>query len=203
MHDARWLPLKAKYIGRDGGIEKWRPIFAAMALWDEAIDDAGLTQSGVIAPFVQRAVKQYQVKQTKPTSYLVITDTKAALNEFRASRLDDLDCFGKTLQRLDTDLSTMRLRANAWAVGDINAIRALPYSDQNTSCIKAAMQAGVLRKRAGRDLDAELERKWFDAVENALANNPVTFAMLPMADALRPDGYLAKLQTKGYTVEVP
>jgi hypothetical protein len=200
---ARWLPLKAKYIGRNGGIEKWRPIFAAMALWDEAIDDAGLTQSGLITPIVQRVVKQHQIKQTAPTSYLVITDAKAALNEFRASRLDDLDCFDKTLQRLDTDLSAMKLRANAWAVGDIDAIRALPYDDQNEACQRAVMQAGVVHKRTDLDLDTELKRKWFEAAEKALTNNRVTFAMLPMAAALKPDGYLAKLQAKGYLVEAP
>lgn len=200
---ARWRVLKAAYIGGDRGIEKWRPIFVAMKLWDEGIGDSGLTQKSAVWPVVGRLAKQHKLKQTSVSSYLVVTDAKAALNEFRASRLDDLDCFGKTMLRLETDLSAMQARANAWAIGDIEVLRALPYTDQSAACERAAMQAGVVTKRLDRDLDAELERKWFDAAEQALATNTSTFALLPMAELLKSDGYLAKLQAKGYTVEAP
>ncbi len=198
---ARWRLLKGAYIGGDRGIEKWRPIFAAMKLWDEAIDRSGLTQKGT--GVVGRLAKQHKLKQTSVSSYLIVTDAKAALNEFKASKLDDLDCFGKTMLRLETDLTAMQARANAWAIGDIEALRGLPYSDQNAACERAAMQAGVVKKRMDRDLDAEMERKWFDAAEKALATNTSTFATLPMAELLKPDGYLAKLQAKGYVVEAP
>jgi len=200
---ARWRLLKADYIGGDRGIENWRPIFAAMELWDEAIDDSGLTQKGTVRAVISRIAKQHKLKQTRLSSILVVKDAKAALNEFRASKLDDLDCFGKTMLRLETDLIAMKARANAWAIGDIEALRGLPYTDQNAACERAAMQAGVVQKRMDRDLDAELERKWFDAAEKALANNTATFALLPMAELLKPDGYLAKLQAKGYVVQAP
>lgn len=200
---ARWRLLKADYIGGDRGIENWRPIFAAMELWDEAIDDSGLTQKGAVGAVISRIAKQHKLKQTRLSSILVVKDAKAALNEFRASKLDDLDCFGKTMLRLETDLIAMKARANAWAIGDIEALRGLPYTDQSAACERAAMQAGVVQKRLDRDLDAELERKWFDAAEKALANNIATFALLPMAELLKADGYLAKLQAKGYVVEAP
>ncbi len=199
----QWLSLKGKYIGGNRGIEKWRPIFAARELWKEAIGDSGLTESGAVAPVIKRAAKQYKFKQTHPRSMLVINDAKAALMEFKAGPVEDLDCFGKTLQRLETDLDAMRLRANAWAIGDLDALRALPYSDQNEACARAAMQAGVMRRRFDRDLDAEFEQRWLEAVDKAMANNMVTFAMLPMAQALESDGYLIKLQAKGYDVEAP
>lgn len=200
---ARWLVLKKKYLGRDAGVENWRPMFAAMELYGEAIDGAGLATGGIVGPVLARAVKAHQLKQTAPTVRIVIQDPKAALSEFRASRLDDIDCFRKTLDRIETDLDAMRERANAWAVGDVQALRALPYGDQDEACRKAALQAGVVRKRSGVDIDAELERQWLAAAEKALDSNQVTFASLPMRELLHPDGYIAKLQARGYLVEAP
>ncbi|WP_345779192.1 TraB/GumN family protein [Lysobacter sp. CFH 32150] len=201
---ARWQVLKRKYVGRDGGIEQWRPLFAAIELYDEAIKDSGLRKSGVVGPVLQRAIKARKPKETNPAVTVVIADPKAALTEFRASKLDDMDCFAKTLQRLETDLDAMRLRANAWAIGDIAALRALPYSDQSEACDRAATETGVVRKRLGiGDLEAEKRSRWLQAAEQALANNAVTFAVLPMREFLKTDGYIAALQARGYAVEAP
>lgn len=200
---ARWQLLKKQYIGRNSGIEKWRPIFAATELYKEAIDDAGLTQSGITAPVVKRAIKAHDLVETSPNYELLIDDPKVALNEFRASRLDDLDCFGKTLQRIETDLDAMTLRANAWAVGDIEGLRGLPYTDQNEACIQAGMRSSVVRKRSEVDIEAAVRAIWLKAAHKALAGNKVTFAMLPMRELLTPDGYLAELASRGYEVEAP
>jgi hypothetical protein len=40
-------------------------------------------------------------------------------------------------------------------------------------------------------------------VRAALANNDVTFAMMPLRDLLKTDGPLAMLQAEGYAVEAP
>ena len=200
---ARWQVLKRKYIGSDRGVEKWRPIFAASELYDEAIKDAGLTRAGIVGPVITRAIKARKPKETSTGHRLVIEDPKATLNEFRASRLDDLDCFGKTLQRLETDLSAMRMRANAWAVGDIDALRSLPYSDQNEACMKAVAQSAVVRKRMQGNPEAEMRKAWLDAAEKALLANAVSFSTLPMGELLKPDGYLSALQARGYAIEVP
>jgi hypothetical protein len=41
------------------------------------------------------------------------------------------------------------------------------------------------------------------AAEAALRDNASTFALLPISELLKPDGYLAKLQARGYEVEAP
>ena len=51
---ARWLVLKQRYIGRDSGIEKFRPVFAANELWGAAIKRSGLSQSSVVWPVVNQ-----------------------------------------------------------------------------------------------------------------------------------------------------
>lgn len=200
---ARWLALKLKYIGRDAGVEKWRPMFAAYELYKEALDDSGLVQGGVIGPAVAKAVKRHKVKQTSALVKVKIEQPKKAIKEFSGASLDDVECFGKTMTRLETDLATMTARANAWAIGDIEALRALPYDDQNRECLTAFIQAGFARKRGMSDLPARVQAAWLAAATTALEKNQVTFATLPISDMLKPEGYLGELRAKGYLVEEP
>lgn len=203
---ARWQVLKQRYIGRDGGVEKWRPIFAAMKLYEEAIDKSGLVRSGVIGPVIGDAIKRHKLKETSPQFKVTVKETgaaRAAIKQFRGEHLSDLDCFGKTLQYLERDLGTMAARGNAWATGDIDTLRNLPQGDQNQACESAAMQSGVARKLGPANPEAELAKLWLDAASTALDSNRVTFATLPMRELLKSDGYLTKLQARGYTVEAP
>jgi hypothetical protein len=200
---ARWQVLKRKYIGRDAGIEKWRPIFAANELYEAAIKKSGLATSGIVSPVVDKAAKRHDVKIVSPIVRLKVDDPKKAIKEFSGTALGDVECFRKTLDRLETDLTGMTLRANAWAIGDIEALRALPYDDQNRACIRAMLEAGVAQKRGLDTLPQKVEAEWLAAAEAALRNNASTFALLPISELLKPDGYLAKLQAKGYEVEAP
>ena len=200
---ARWLPLKRKYIGNDHGIETWRPLFAAIKLYDDAIAKSGLTKRSDIDSVIKAAIKRNKVKVTAPMVKLVIDDPKAAVNEFRASSMDDVECFDKTMRRLETDLDTMVARANAWAVGDIETLRQLPHANQMDACVKATTEAGFARKRGFGDIDARVQQLWLTDAEAALAKNQVTFATLEMPELLRPGGYLASLQARGYSVEAP
>ncbi len=200
---ARWLVLKRRYIGSDRGIERWRPVFAALELYDEAIRKSGMRQGGIVAPAVERMAKRYKVKLTEPEVVVTIAEPKQALREFAATTLEDRDCFTRTLDRIEGDLDTMVVRANAWAIGDLQTLREQPFSNQFTACSAAFTGAALARELGIADLREQLERKWLLAAESALARNRSTFAMLPIAELLRADGYLAKLQAKGYQVEAP
>ncbi len=200
---ARWKALKATYIGRDAGVEKWRPMFAAYELYKEALDDSGLVQGGIVGPVITKAVKRHKVKQTSAVVKMKIEQPKKVIKEFSSAPLGDVECFGKTVNRLETDLATMTARANAWAVGDIEALRALPYDDQNRECLNAFIQGSFAQRRGMSDLPARVEAAWLTAAGAALEKNRVTFATLPISDLLKPDGYLDKLRAKGYAVEDP
>jgi uncharacterized protein YbaP (TraB family) len=200
---ARWLPLKAKYIGRSRGVEKQRPLFASQKLYEKAIARNRLTTESVVDPVVKKLAKKHKVPIDRPEIEIDIGDPKQAIKDFARDGLDDLDCFAKTLDRLETDLDTMRERANAWATGDIEALRGLPFTDQNQICADAVLNASVSRERGLDDLRQRLSTAWVDAAETAIASNQTTFAVLPMSQILKSDGYIAQLQARGYEVEEP
>ena len=200
---ARWLELKQRYIGRDGDVEKMRPIFAASELYQAAIEDSGLTGRRIVTPVIDRVVKEHAIKRTEPTVGVKLSDPKAAIREFRSESLGDLACFDKMLQNIETDMTRMAQRANAWAVGDIDALRGLPLGDQYQACQNAMLQASVAQKRGIGNAEAEVRAAWLSAAEAAIASNQVSFSLLPMTELLKPDGYLAALQAKGYAVEAP
>ena len=200
---ARWLTLKTRYIGRDAGIEKLRPIFAAQELYSKALKKSHLTYSGDVWQVVKKIAKQNDVKITTPQILVEIDKPRAAIKEFKKSSLDDLECFAKTLERLETDLEAMRSRANAWAVGDLDALRKLPAPDQRGACWNAIMNSEVVQQRGYQNMPERIASTWMQSAEAALANNRSTFAMLSIGELLRPDGYIARLQAKGYVVDAP
>lgn len=200
---ARWLTLKARYIGRDGGVEKWRPIFAAQELYEAAIRQSGMTLKGVVQPVVEKTAKQHGVPIVEARVTVKIEDPKAALKEFSASALDDRECFAKTLSRIEGDLESMRARGNAWAVGDIASLRTLPQGDQYRTCLEALATTGVAKRLGFGDLRERVTATWLERAQDSLAKNRSTFATLPVSDLLERGGLLDRLREQGYTVEDP
>ena len=200
---ARWQALKGKYIGKDRTSENWRPVFAANELYQAALEKNGLAESGVIGPVLDKAVKAAGIEKQSTTFTIKIDDPKQTLKDFNASTLDDVQCFRKTLDRLETDLAVMKTRANAWAGGDIDTLRTLPYDDQGLACLSALTDSGFTQKLGIENIQAEMARQWYRAVDDALQEHKVVFAAVPISQLLKPDGVVAKLQAKGYEVESP
>ncbi len=200
---ARWQVLKQRYIGGDRGIEEWRPVFAALELYDKAITRSGMTQESIVSDVVRKAAKRNKVKITTPTVKIKIANAKAALREFSSEALNDQECFQRTLDRIEGDLGTMAGRANAWAEGDIEVLRNLPYQNQFTVCSAVFTGTAIARKQGIQDIQARIENEWMAAAEKSLSQNNSTFAVLPVSQLLRPDGLLARLAAKGYTVDAP
>ncbi|HEU4664623.1 MAG TPA: TraB/GumN family protein, partial [Dokdonella sp.] len=128
---------------------------------------------------------------------------RAALKEFKQAALDDQECFGRTLERVETDLVHMTERANAWATGDLAALRALAHVDEMGPCRDAIMRLSIMRERGLDDLEARLRSAWLDAATTTLAHDETSFALLPMRLVVDADGYVAELRRRGYSVEAP
>ena len=204
---ARWVALRSKYIGEyqddDNDLERSRPMYAAGKLYQKAIEKSGMTSISPVTAVINDAAKKHNVKITPVIVEPPLGDVRAAVKELKQTRLADVDCFTKTIERIETDLQAMRARANAWAAGDINAIRALPGNDQRAACEAAIKNASFLKTLGVENIAAQVEAAWMNAAEAALAKNASTVATLYMGNLIAPDGYLAKLKAKGYVVQEP
>ena len=200
----RWQVLKGKYIGADDGIERVRPFFAADRLLQAGLQKNGLARNGAVNDRIVKIAKQNKVKLTSTVLGIQLEEPRRVLNEFKKMQMEDLTCFTKTLERLDDDIDTMRVRANAWANGNIAEIARVDYAERDEACGDALWNSPLAKKTPGLQNIRERERAgWLTAAEKSLANNTSTFAMLRMKDIGGPNGYLAALQAKGYTVESP
>ena len=200
---ARWETLKLKYVGKDNGIERWKPIFASQELYKKALKANQLSKSGGVQSNIDALAKKYNVPETSTDYPLVIEHPHDAIKAFKASGLDDVACFGRTLDAVEQDMPAMTLRANAWATGDLEALRKLPDSDRRGTCITAVTDADFARKLGLSDVPARMEDSWLATARASLAKNVQTFAMLPIKELLSTDGYLSKLKAEGYQVEAP
>jgi len=200
---ARWAALKAKYIGRDGGIERWRPIFAAMELYRQALKKSGLRGGGQVGDAVLAMARQDGVRITATDYTLEIKQPRAAIDAFKAAGPDDVQCFARTLDSVERDLPAIAQRAAAWATGDIATLRRLPDSRYRDACTAALSEAGFARQLGISDVPARVEAGWLAAARRALEANRSSFALLPMEEVMDADGYLARLGAAGYRVEPP
>ena len=200
---ARWLALKPRYFGNDKGIEKKRPLLVANELYTRANRKAGLGQTPVITPVIDTVLKRRKMKVTPTTLKINIDDPKAAIKDFAREGVDDLECFRLALDRVENDIPVMVDRANAWSVGNLEALRTLPSEKQAGACMSAMMGGEFARKRGFGDIEARIRNQWLQIAEKALQENAVTFATLPIAELQKPNGYLSYLQARGYLVEAP
>jgi hypothetical protein len=200
---ARWQPLKARFLGRKDDVEGWRPIFAAQELWYAALRETGLVPYGVVWPSVEKLARKARIDVVEPEVRVRVERPREAIREFKQGSLDDLDCFAKTVARLESDLGLMRVRANAWAEGDLARLRELAPVNAGIACIAALLDSSVIRERGLGDLPERSAAAWLEAAESALARHPSTVAVLPIERLLAEDGYLARLRARGYEVVEP
>lgn len=200
---ARWLVQKQKYLGNDDGIERWRPIFAALQLYKKALKQNGLRSRGEIEDTVAALAKQHGLTPTPTQFTLVVKEPRQAIRAFEAQGPDGVACFARTLDAIEHDIPAMRARANAWATGDLARLRQLPDSHLRDICTSAITGAGFARQLGINNLPAQVQALWLNVARAALARNAQSFAVLPMDVMLDANGALATLQAQGYTVTAP
>jgi hypothetical protein len=177
------LALRVKYLGSSDDEHK-RPMLAALDLYRAALDQSGLTSNEVVWESIEKVAHKEHVPLQPVVLNLKVDDAKGAVQDLNKIPPDaEIACFGKTVERLETDLQPMRQRANFWSLGDIDGLRSLPYPDE-----RARMQIVDL---------------WISTAQAALDKNASSFAVLPLTDLLKKDGLLDRLKDNGYAVEEP
>jgi uncharacterized protein YbaP (TraB family) len=200
---ARWTTQKLRYLGNDRGVEEWRPMFAGFQVFAKALKKSGLTDETPVVPEVRKLAKKHKVPLVQLSVKIDLDDPKQAIRDFtQTPRTLDIACLEATIERLETDIEPMKQRAKAWAVGDVDELKRIGFPRQRTACQEALMSAPALQDEFN-DVKNRIINEWLKAAENALAKNDVTLAVLPVEEIFAPDGRLAQLQAKGYTVEWP
>jgi hypothetical protein len=201
---ARWTVLKAKYIGNDDGVERDRPIFAGEQLLHAGMKQNGLSSSREVLATIEGIAKKNNVKVSPSGFSLKLDDPRKMIKDFKKSRVDDVACFTRTLDTLDSDIAAMRERANAWADGNIANIRSVNFAEREDACNDAILNGSFASSAPEfQHLPERLREAWLRTAEKSLADNTSTFAVLQIKDIVDPKGYLAALQARGYTVESP
>jgi len=205
---ARWLVQKKLYLGRESGVEEWRPIFAAHKLRKAAFDELKLRESGMVWDVVGKLARQKKITVTTPTLTFTFKrdDIRAKIKEFSRESLADVECFATTLELTEalSDRDTENSRARAWATGDLQTLAGLPpLPNPSLPCVMAVMSSQVAREVIPGDIREQLYVLWIGAAEQSLAAHQTTFAIVPLAKLTRDDGYLSRLAAKGYLIEAP
>jgi uncharacterized protein YbaP (TraB family) len=194
---ARVRALEARYDPGDRKLEQMRPMLAARQLAARVFDAAGLAQKNEVQQTVLRLAREQgvRIRQDK----LKIEDPVDVLKDVNATPLaGEIACLEAVVTVLETDIEPMQARARAWALGDVDALRALPHAEDRTACVAAVSGSDRVRK-----LIARAEDNWLIAVEDSLARNAGTLAVQSVDRLLGEHGALATLRGKGYSVEGP
>lgn len=199
----RWLPLKEKYIGNSRKIEKTRPIFAAGKLFDKALSKIGLTYNTKVTKKVRKLAKKNKLTFISPAFKVDISKLKGSLKKFKKSEISDLECFTETMDTLEGDLSVLKVRADAWARGDINRLKELSFKRPDKSCASAILDSQLGKDVGIENLDEKLQNLWLEKAKQALETNKSTFATLSIDYLLGKDSYLKLLEAEGYTIKEP
>lgn len=199
----RWELMRKQYMGNND-VERERPLFAAEQLYGAGLARAGLTTKNEVVDQLYKLAEKTTIKRTSPGVKFDVEDPVAVLKTFKKAPMDDVACLSKTMDRLESDIDVLKVRANAWAKGDIDEIRKLNYTDREGPCKDAIANNPVIREGMKIDaMEAQLRNVWLDAAEKALATNASTFAVLPIKQMIDPKGLLASLQARGYQVDSP
>jgi uncharacterized protein YbaP (TraB family) len=196
---SQWRVLKKKYIGDNDEIETALPVTAALVLRSNAFAQAGLGNSDLVLRELHRLAQAYQVPVTNDHQ---VTKVIAGVPTDAGAERRGVNFLVETMKNLEDDLRAARARANAWAIGDIDALRAQAAEDTNVARLYASSWP-YLSDAELAELTAQTDAEWLAAAEKALRRNHTTVASLPIFMLLREDGLLATLRARGFEVIEP
>jgi hypothetical protein len=197
---AQWRALSKRYIAASPDTEQLLPSAAALLLQSQAYERNGLKYTDDVWRTIHRIAALHRVP-IWPQSY-ELDPPASASNHVRRSRSEGVAYLIETMDRLDTDIRESRARANAWATGDIETLKALVEKDASYAN-SLAYSWPFLTREEGRSLQVQAENKLLVAIERALNQHDNTFAALPIHLLLGKTGLIAKLRALGYRIEEP
>ena len=193
---SRFLAAKELYAPNDRNLLNLRPMFAAEELYRAALLTKGLLMNDHMENDLGRMAKRNGVE----ISPIVLRATGNQLSDLleNADPPPNLACLETTLDSIETDLDEIINRAEHWRNGDASGFTQLDYPDVAGSCALSYIARDEFPLSEWEDTQS----LWFEKVEEALVQNRQSFGSLPIRELVHPDGLLARLLAKGYSVQI-
>ncbi|PJK02760.1 TraB/GumN family protein [Lysobacteraceae bacterium NML71-0210] len=201
---ARWQRLQQRYLADKPEVNQLRPYFAGGELYRAVLRQNGLGRSGVVGETLERLRKQKRLK-TVSTNFIQKFSSRQVLRQVNASaaQLDDRACLRRYMDWVEREIPRSKRIANAWALGDIDALRNAGRSVGDWPACRQVIAQAFGHTLSIQAAEAEAENRWLAAAEAAIARNTSTFATLPMHQVTSSNGLLARLKARGYEVQAP
>jgi len=188
--------------------ERLHPFFQAMRLIGRAADSAGLSEADDIGTAVRRTARRNRVRMSAVQRYsLAVSDVGAVLRQARDfSEETNRACIDAAVRFATHSLPSTWFAAQAWARGDVEALRAAELTPPNQECQHAMeRELGGLRTLEGQySYDIDYAGIWSQALMDEIAAGGVVLAVISVRGWLDDDrGVRARLIEAGYEVLGP
>jgi uncharacterized protein YbaP (TraB family) len=199
----KWISVVNDFGEDSEWLERRRPRFAAEDLFVSAVDRAGLTIEPLPWTTIRALALKHRVRIVTNDFKLLVPNPKKEFEAMEHAPIEsEFACLSDTLDRLQNDIQSMKLRANAWAVGDLDALRDLPYRDQWQACWQTFSNIEGMADTV-RKFKERLVSDWVHEAAHALTHNKSTIALLPIDAPYGLGERLEALRQLGYTVVPP
>ena len=188
--------------------ERTHPYFQSQELSSKAVKSAGLESfGGGVEDRIRKLAKKRKVK-AQPVFEIdfQFSDLKLFLQSVKDFSADTNKTCGRgALNFAENELADAHLAAQAWARGDVDALREVIKPEGVSDCIRAvSRELGGLRSFEGASFDeVDFVGRWVEAVDQAMAKPGVRLAIVYTDSWLREDGIMARLGAAGYQIRQP
>ncbi len=200
---ARWHAAHRHWFGKDPSPkERARPLYASFLLYERALERSGLTDDPLVWNAAERIARRNGVRVREREFRIRVDNPRGMLDELATLPADkEAACLVEVMDYIDQALPDMRRRARAWATGDLTTLRGLPAEMEEPECME--LGEGTRMAALIEQEEALFRRDWSGIVDWLLLTHETSFTTLPVGRLFDPEGVLAELRRKGYTVEEP
>lgn len=191
-------PLRSRFVAARSRVhqdpdryDKYLPAVAALIL--EA-DFWKLNKLNFNGP--QKTVESIASQATVPVRPIAVYPAMDVIHDVpKLSAAAHRACLEDALDDIEIEAAHATAAAQAWAVGNLEGIKAHYSETKLDACLQQSNAYSVLREKATGDMA--------NAIAGALKRPGKTFAVIPMGIWLRKGGVLERLQAAGLTVSGP
>jgi hypothetical protein len=191
-------PLKGRFIAARARVQqdanrydKYLPAVAALILESDYWKLNKLNFNGP-----QKTVESIADQATVPSRPIAVYPAMDVIHDVpKMSPAANRACLEDALSDIDIESAHAVAAAQAWAVGNLDGIKAHYSETKLDACLQQSSAYSKLRERAITDMAG--------AITGALKRPGKSFAVIPMGIWLRKGGVLERLQAAGLTVSGP